>query len=454
MVRDVAQGIRLLGPSLLEARARPDRATAARGRPARRRPAGRRTGARPAGRARRGPARAVAEVEAVQVDRRPHQALQGRAGQQDLRAGEPTPIRLTSRTSGCDRTRPAPSPGPASGRPATRGCRCRSATVPGRCRAKADGSTDSPTNSGSNPTTLWPRSSSARTSGVGSPSGVASPALPRGWTITVSRPVHPSGSGGRPGSTRRPPCGRCAVDDRHPLAGHLAHLCLREVRQGRIDQADADLQAREQFGARRLPGRRRRRVPERLELAPHRADQVGLELRGGLAGRRARVLGVVDEQVLGLLGVCVALAGASRVVDAEQPGGQERVDGVAAGLVVVVRDFEDLGARRGRGADQRVDGADAPGRRGSSSGRSRRRWRRRASSAGGRSARRSRCCRSRCAAPRRSRRAAPLASSARPCRPAPRPRPGRRPPPAGTSASPPPTRPCSRSAPGRRRAAT
>ena len=47
--------------------------------------------------------RAVAVVEAAEVDRRPRQPLEGRAGQQGERAGPAVATRLTSRMSGSDR---------------------------------------------------------------------------------------------------------------------------------------------------------------------------------------------------------------------------------------------------------------------------------------------------------------------------------------------------------------
>ena len=91
---------------------------------------------------------------------------------------------------------------------------------------------------------------------------------------------------------------------------------------------------------------------------PRVAIRYDLELLGSLPVGRGRMPGIKREQILGLLGLLLALPWCSRVVDAEQPVAHGRIDGVAGGLVVVMREVEDLGTDAIGRADQRVDAAD------------------------------------------------------------------------------------------------
>ena len=245
----------------------------------------------------------------MEVDRRPRQALEQRAGRAGPggRTGR-RPIRLTSRTSGCDRPRRAPWPGPASGRRRATGCRSRSGPSRAGAATGATGSTDSPTKSGSNPTTLWPRSSSAWTSGARLAVGVDQ----AGLAVRAGDHREPAGRLARDqpddrDRARRSPCGRPAsgrpsarrgVDPPHLVVGRARPGAgsTRPTRTLRLvcSSARAASQAAGDAGGR-----------ERVDLRSQGRDQVVLRAARASSGPAgAGVLSVKVQRSSGFSTVC------------------------------------------------------------------------------------------------------------------------------------------------------
>ena len=95
------------------------------------------------------------------------------------------------------------------------------------------------------------------------------------------------------------------------FTGQPADFLVGDRLRRRVHQAHADLQARRQEPPGGVPVRRGRPGRgQRVDLAAQHLDQVGLELLGGLAVLWRRVVLAEGPQVLGLLGLLLALAGA------------------------------------------------------------------------------------------------------------------------------------------------
>ena len=360
---------RPLGPGLIvgperppgvEIAARPHDPERGGGGEARRRRGGRRTGGRPADSAR--PARRPnhRRNRTPRDPRRPADAAEARPREQDERPGQPLAddVQLDRRRAATGPT-PSPSPGPASGRP--RGSDCRSASGPSRDarRRDASASSDSPTNSGSNPTTACPRSSNAFTRARGRPSGRTRPALPRGWATTVSRPVDRRGvsltTGMRsPRPLRRLPCGRSRMrrGSARRTSSATIPAAVGSTIPTRTRWIDSITPRAACQAAASSPG-------DSAAIAPVRSstsDLLQLVRRREVVGRR--MILVEDEQVLGRLDRLLPLAGRRAVLDVQEPAGHECVDRVAARLVVIVREVEDLGRDAIRDAEQLVHTAN------------------------------------------------------------------------------------------------
>ncbi len=148
------------------------------------------------------------------------------------------------------------------------------------------------------------------------------------------------------------------MNDRQSVLVRVPHIDAHQFGWRGIRQSDSDAEAGCQEVAIGLPASGISARGEGVELTGEGCDQVLFELRGGLAIGRGGMVVVEGPEIFGLFRSLLALPGGLGVVDPQEPVGHKRIDGVAARLVVVMREREDVGTHAFGNADEIIDAPD------------------------------------------------------------------------------------------------